>query len=136
MLSAIDRNHCPQSIGIPVRNRRNPQDTFKTAKALLATRPIFHKTDAAIHGHIFCSFLAVVLRTALFERLAARNHTDLEWLHIVDDLADLSEIEVEQDGRRARLRTAPGPTIDPICRALDITLPPVFQEIPPTALSA
>src|SRR5882672_9625904 len=25
MLSAIDRNHCPQSIGTPVRNRRNPQ---------------------------------------------------------------------------------------------------------------
>jgi hypothetical protein len=118
------------------RNLLAVEDTFKTAKALLATRPIFHKTDAAIHGHIFCSFLAVVLRTALFERLAARNHKDLEWLHIVDDLADLSEIEVEQDGRRARLRTAPGPTIDPICRALDITLPPVFQEIPPTALSA
>jgi hypothetical protein len=30
------------------------------------------------------------------------------------------------------LRTAPGPTIDPICRAIGITLPPVFQEIPPT----
>lgn len=40
-------------------------------------------------------------------------------------------LEVEQDGRRARLRTAPGPTIDPICRALGIALPPVFQEIPP-----
>jgi hypothetical protein len=25
MLSAINRNHCPQSIGTPVRNRRNPQ---------------------------------------------------------------------------------------------------------------
>jgi hypothetical protein len=24
MLSAIDRNHCPQSIGTPVRNRRDP----------------------------------------------------------------------------------------------------------------
>jgi hypothetical protein len=24
MLSAINRNHCPQSIGTPVRNRRNP----------------------------------------------------------------------------------------------------------------
>jgi len=35
------------------------------------------------------------------------------------------------DGRRALLRTAPGPTIDPVCRALCITLPPVFQEIPP-----
>jgi len=25
MLSAIDRNQCPQSIGTPVRNPRNPQ---------------------------------------------------------------------------------------------------------------
>ena len=51
---------------------------------------------------------------------------------IVDDLSELSEVEVEQDGRRARLRTAPGPTIDPICRTLGIALPPVFQEVPPT----
>jgi hypothetical protein len=54
----------------------------------------------------------------------------LEWQRILDDLADLSEVEVEQDGRRALLRTAPGPTIDPLCRALGITLPPVFQELP------
>jgi hypothetical protein len=45
-------------------------------------------------------------------------------------LADLSEIDVEQDGRRARLRTAAGPTIDPICRAIGMALPPVFQEMP------
>ena len=43
---------------------------------------------------------------------------------------DLSEIEVEQDGRRALLRTAPGPAIDPLCRALGVSLPPVFQELP------
>ena len=66
-----------------------------------------------------------------FGILAARRHGNLEWQHIVDDLDELSQIEVEQDGRRARLRTAPGPTIDPICRALGIALPPVFQEIPP-----
>jgi hypothetical protein len=29
------------------------------------------------------------------------------WQQVVDDLADLSEIEVEQEGRRALLRTAP-----------------------------
>jgi hypothetical protein len=33
MLSAIDRNHCPQSIGIPVRNRRNPQLVREIAKS-------------------------------------------------------------------------------------------------------
>src|SRR5512134_1667830 len=112
------------------RNLLAVEDAFKTTKALLATRPIFHKTDAAIRGHVFCSFLALVLRKELIDRLAVRRPKALEWQRILDDLADLSEIEVEQDGRRARLRTAPGPTIDPLCRALGITLPPVFQELP------
>ena len=112
------------------RNLLAVEDAFKTAKALLATRSIFHKTDAGIRGHIFCTFLALVLRKEPFDRLAARR-SKLEWPRILDDLADLSEIEVEQDGRRARLRTAPGPTIDPICRAIGLTLPPVFQEMPP-----
>src|SRR5208337_5231289 len=112
------------------RNLLAVEDAFKTSKALLATRPIFHKTDAGIRGHVFCTFLALVLRKELIDRLAVRR-SRLEWQRIVDDLADLSEIDVEQDGRRARLRTAPGPTIDPICRAIGIALPPVFQEMPP-----
>ena len=105
-------------------------DFAAQCEALLATRPIFHKTDAGIRGHVFCTFLALVLRKELIDRLAVRR-SRLEWQRIVDDLADLSEIDVEQDGRRARLRTAPGPTIDPICRAIGIALPPVFQEMPP-----
>lgn len=113
------------------RNLLAVEDAFKTAKALLATRPIFHKTDAGIRGHIFCTFLALVLRKELIDRLAARRGKPIEWQHLVDDLADLSQIEVAQDGRRALLRTAPGPTIDPVCRALGIALPPVFQEVPP-----
>ncbi len=113
------------------RNLLAVEDAFRTAKALLATRPIFHKTDAGIRGHVFCTFLALVLRKELTDRLAARRFS-LEWLRIVGDLLDLSEVEVEQDGRRARLRTAPGPTIDPICRALGLVLPPVYQEVPRT----
>ena len=112
------------------RNLLAVETAFKTAKALLATRPIFHKTDAAIRGHVFCTFLALVLRSELARRLVVHRSKNLEWQRIIDDLADLSEIDIEQDGRRARLRTAPGPTIDPICRAIGITLPPVFQEMP------
>ncbi|MEO5374498.1 MAG: transposase [Alphaproteobacteria bacterium] len=109
------------------------EDTFRTGKALLATRPIDHKTDANIQGHVFCTFLALVLRHELVSRLAPRGPKAIEWTRIVDDLADLSHVEVEQDGKRARLRTAPGPTIDPICRAVGITLPPVYEEMPPLA---
>jgi transposase len=111
------------------RNLLAVEQGFLVAKTLLATRPIFHRTDAAIRGHIFCTFLALVLRKEMMDRLAARHLAVPEW-QVVDDLADLSEIEVEQDGRRALLRTAPGPTIDAICRAVGISLPPVFQELP------
>ena len=112
------------------RNLLAVEEGFLAAKTLLATRPIFHRTDAAIRGHIFCTFLALVLRKELMDRLAARGLAMPEWQNIVDDLADLSEIEVEQDGRRALLRTAPRPTIDPLCRAVAVSLPPVFQELP------
>jgi hypothetical protein len=114
------------------RNLLAVEQSFLAAKTLLATRPIFHRTDAAIRGHIFCTFLALVLRKELTDRLTGRRLALPEWQHVVDDLDDLSEIEVEQDGRRALLRTAPGPTIDPLCRAVGVTLPPVFQELPPT----
>jgi hypothetical protein len=65
-----------------------------------------------------------------FRQFLLRHLAIPEWHQVVDDLADLSEIVVEQDGRRALLRTAPGSTIDALCRAVGITLPPVFQELP------
>lgn len=107
------------------------EDTFRTGKALLTTRPIYHKTDANIRGHVFCTFLALVLRHELVSRLAPHGPKAIEWKLIVDDLTDLSHVDVEQDGKRARLRTAPGPTINQVCRAVGITLPPVYEEISP-----
>ena len=111
------------------RNLLVVEQSLLAAKTMLATRPVFHRTDAAIRGHVFCTFLALVLRKELLDRLAARGGVP-EWQCIIDDLLDLSAVEVEQDGRRALLRTAPRPSIDPICRALGLTLPPVFQEVP------
>lgn len=112
------------------------EDTFRAGKALLATRPIYHKTDATIRGHVFCTFLALVLRHELMTRLTPRRPQPIPWQQIVDDLTDLSQVEVEQDGKRARLRTAPGPAIDPLCRAIGITLPPVYEEMPPSTCGA
>ena len=47
------------------------EQTFRTAKHLLSTRPIFHKLDETIRGHVFCSFLALVLKKALEDRISA-----------------------------------------------------------------
>jgi len=36
---------------------------------VLETRPIYHQRDETIRGHVFCSFLALVLRKELHSRL-------------------------------------------------------------------
>jgi transposase len=37
------------------------EDVFRSMKSLLDTRPIYHKCDETIRGHVFCSFLALNL---------------------------------------------------------------------------
>jgi hypothetical protein len=71
-----------------------------------------------------------VQRKEPMDRLVARHLAVPEWQQVVDDLVDLSEIEVEQDGRPALLRTVPGTVIDPLCRAEGFALPPVYPELP------
>ena len=47
---------------------------FRDLKSLLETRPIFHQRDRAIRGHVFCGFLALVLRKELDRRLLEAGH--------------------------------------------------------------
>src|SRR5206468_3697097 len=58
---------------------------FRSCKSLLGTRPIYHRCDATIRGHVFCSFLALVLRQELQSRLEGRGQ-DLEWADVIQDL--------------------------------------------------
>ena len=84
------------------------EEIFRTMKTLLETRPVYHRTDEAMRGHVFCSFLALRLRAELEDRLAAQGET-LEWSAMVHDLDRLEETEIEQHGTRFLLRTeAPG----------------------------
>jgi hypothetical protein len=66
--------------------------TFRTAKHLLSTRPIFHKLDETIRGHVFCSFLALVLKKALEDRISALGRSG-SWPPIIADLDSLTETE-------------------------------------------
>ena len=100
---------------------------FRTMKSQLDTRPIFHKTDDTIRGHVFCSFLALVLRKALQDRLEAKGRTDLEWAHILDDLDRLQEIELTVQGKDYRLRTETQGTISAVFSACGVALPPTLR---------
>ncbi len=123
----------PLQAALRYRDRWMVEDIFRTTKALLATRPIFHKYDETIRGHVFCSFLALVLRKELEDRLAAAGHA-FEWADIVQDLERLSETEIEQDGKRYILRNAAPGCAGTVLKTLGVALPPLIRcaQPPPT----
>jgi hypothetical protein len=47
------------------------ENLFLRTKAVMRTRPIFHSSDAAIRGHVFCSFLALTMQKCLEDRRQA-----------------------------------------------------------------
>jgi Transposase DDE domain len=120
----------PLQAALRYRDRWMVEDIFRTAKSLLATRPIFHKYDETIRGHVFCSFLALLLRKELEDRLAAAGHA-FEWADIVQDLERLSETEIEQDGKRYILRNAAPGCAGTVLRTLGIALPPLIRSAQP-----
>ena len=109
------------------RNLLAVEDAFKTAKALLATRPIFHKLDETIRGHVFCSFLALTLKTELEQRIAALGRVG-SWPQIVADLDSLTDTEIEYDGKRFIVRSAPRPAASLALRAAGVALPPTVRD--------
>jgi len=104
------------------------EHSFRTAKHLLATRPIFHKLDETIRGHVFCSFLALVLKAELEARIAALGQNG-SWPAIIADLDALTETEAEQDGRRFLLRCAPKLAASLALRAAGVALPRTVQAV-------
>ncbi len=104
---------------------------FRTTKSLFDTRPIYHKLDDTIRGHVACSFLALVLKTELEDRLAAANNSArASWPAVIADLDSLTETEVEQDGKRFLLRSAPRPAAPLALQALGVALPPTLRQVP------
>jgi hypothetical protein len=104
---------------------------FRSCKSLLQTRPIFHKRDETIRGHVFCSFLALVLRQELESRLEARGH-EFEWADVISDLDQLEMVKVEQNGKRFLLRSDLQSTSGKVFQAVGVAIPPTVQQAPAT----
>jgi transposase len=101
---------------------------FRSCKSLLQTRPIYHKCDQTIRGHVFCSFLALVLRQELQARLEKRGH-ELEWADVISDLDRLQLVEVEQEGKRFLLRSEAQGTCGKVFQTVGVALPPTVQQV-------
>ncbi len=103
------------------------EDLFRRAKAVLRTRPIYHSSDAAIRGHVFCSFLALMLQKELAD-LCRSHGLVIEWADLLRDLDRLQEATIEKDGKRITTRTAVAGQVGSVFQAAGIALPPNLRE--------
>ena len=96
-------------------------------KSVLETRPIYHQCDDTIRGHVFCSFLALMLMKELLSRLEAAGKS-FEWEDIKRDLTALREVEIDMDGDRYHLRTELRGCCFEVLKAAGIAVPPTLQR--------
>lgn len=123
-----DTDHDAETVAQVYKSLWMVEDTFRTAKSILDTRPIYHKCDETIRGHVFCSFLALCLKRELELRLEAKG-LEAEWAEIIRGLDNLQRVELLLQGSRFLLRgQITGDALQAL-RAAEVAVPPVLQEI-------
>ena len=103
------------------------ESIFRSMKSLLETRPIYHRCDETIRGHVFCSFLALVLRKALQDRLAEQGLV-AEWARLLHDLDGLMQIALTIGEKRYHLRSETQGLVGQVFGACRLALPPTIRE--------
>jgi len=103
------------------------EQVFRDMKSILETRPIYHQTDEAIRGHVFCSFLALLLRKELNARLE-KAELDLEWSDVKQDLAALHDITIDENGKQFTIRSECLGCCGKVFKAAGVAIPPTIRE--------
>jgi transposase len=104
------------------------EQVFRDMKSILDTRPIYHKLDETIRGHVFCSFLALVIRKELDRRLEKAGNC-FEWADIKQDLKALQEITIEDQGKTLAIRSECLGTCGKVFQAVGVAIPPTIREV-------
>ena len=103
------------------------EDMFRSMKSTLETRPIYHKCDETITGHVFCSFLALKMRKYLQDCLEERSNK-LEWQDVIHDVNELCEMEVTYQQKGFIIRSETKGVAGKVFKAAGVKLPPVIRE--------
>jgi len=104
------------------------EDIFRTSKSILETRPIYHKRDETIRGHVFCSFLALLLKQELESRME-QAELQWEWKEVIRGLDALQQVEADFQGRRFLFRSQLTAHASQAVRATGVAIPPTLREL-------
>jgi transposase len=116
-----------QNVALRYKELWQVEQVFRDMKSILQTRPIYHQTDEAIRGHVFSSFLALVLRKELDKRLEAAGQC-FEWSDIKQDLKAMQELTIEDNGKTLIIRTECPGTCGKVFQAVGVAIPTTIRE--------
>ena len=116
----------PMVVALAYKHLWMVEQIFRSMKSVLETRPVYHKREETIRGHVFCSFLALLLRKELENRLAEKRWK-LEWADVVHDLDRLQETRLTLKGAGYVVRSQPHGVAGKVFQACGVALPPVIR---------
>jgi hypothetical protein len=99
---------------------------FRATKTILETRPIYHKCDDTIRGHVFCSFLALTLMKELQRRLTDKGWV-LEWADVLRDLEALRVVTLQSGAATCELRSLPQGAAGKVLQAAGVSPGPTLR---------
>ena len=117
-----------ESVALKYKQLWMVEDIFRTMKSVLDTRPVFHRCDDNISGHVFCSFLALLLRKALQDKITAKGWK-IEWADIIRDVDTVQEVTVTHNAKQFIIRTETSGESGKVFQAVGAVLPPVLREV-------
>jgi transposase len=116
------------TVGVALRYKElwRVERLFRDTKSLVRTRPIYHKLDETIRGHVFCSFLALVVLREL-DRCLEQAGVHAEWNDVLRDLKALQRMELQEGDKRMWIRSQVQGCCAQVFKAVGLALPPVLQ---------
>ncbi len=104
------------------------EEIIRTTKSIMDTRPIYHRCNETIRGHVFCSFLALLLKTELERRMKFADFK-CEWAQVIRGLDSLQQVEVTFQDKRFVLRSQLTSEASAALRATGVAAPPTLREL-------
>ena len=117
----------PEDSAFASKQLRLVADMFRPRKSILETRPSYPQCDETIRGHGCCSFLALLLKRALEQRLEEKGES-WEWAEILRGWDNLQEVEAVFQGKRFSLRSQVLGQAHKAFMAAGVALPPTLRE--------
>jgi hypothetical protein len=106
------------------------ENLFLRTKAVMRTRPIFHSSDAAIRGHVFCSSLALAMQKHL-DDFARQAGLTPEWKELLRDLDRLAQVSIRHRGADWLVRTDASSAVTHLFKTARVALPPRARQAKP-----